>query len=72
MTLREKFKEVIDDYNSIVNNPKFIDTLNTSIENLKSNNDEISDKLLNSIRNEFSEIKKNNSIVKNVKNLFIM
>ena len=53
----EKFKEVIDDYNSIVNNPKFIDTLNTSIENLKSNNDEISDKLLNSIRNEFSEIK---------------
>ena len=53
----EKFKEVIDDYNSIVNNPKFIDSLNISIENLKTNNDEISDKLLNSIKNEFSEIK---------------
>ena len=35
----KSLKTVIDDYNSIVNNPKFIDTLNTSIENLKSNNE---------------------------------
>ena len=53
----EKFKEDIDDYNSIVNNSKFISSLNSSIENLKSNNSEVSDKLLNSIKDEFSEIK---------------
>ena len=53
----EKFKGQIDDYNSIVNNSKFIDNLNSSIENLKSNNSEMSDKLLNSIKDEFSEIK---------------
>jgi len=53
----EKFKGQIDDYNSIVNNSKFIDSLNSSIENLKSNNSEISEKLINSIKDEFSEIK---------------
>ena len=53
----EKFKGQIDDYNSIVNNSKFVDSLNLSIENLKSNNSEMSDKLLNSIKDEFSEIK---------------
>ena len=53
----EKFKVQIDDYNSIVNNSKFIDSLNSSIENLKSNNSEMPQKLLNSIKNEFSEIK---------------
>ena len=53
----EKFKEQIDDYNSIVNNSKFVDSLNLSIENLKSNNSEMSDKLLNSIKDEFSEVK---------------
>jgi hypothetical protein len=53
----EKFKVQIDDYNNIVNNSKFIDSLNSSIENLKSNNDEMSEKLLNSIKDEFSEIK---------------
>jgi hypothetical protein len=53
----EKFKVQIDDYNSIVNNSKFISSLNSSIENLKSNNSEVSDKLLNSIKDEFSEIK---------------
>ena len=53
----EKFKVQIDDYNSIVNNSKFIDSLNSSIENLKSNNNEVSDKLLNSIKDEFSEVR---------------
>ena len=53
----EKFKVQIDDYNSIENNSKFISSLNSSIENLKSNNSEVSDKLLNSIKDEFSEIK---------------
>ena len=53
----EKFKVQIDDYNSIVNNSKFISSLNSSIENLKSNSSEASDKLLNSIKDEFSEIK---------------
>ena len=53
----EKFKVQIDYYNSIVNNSKFIDSLNSSIENLKSNNSEISEKLINSIKDEFSEIK---------------
>ena len=53
----EKFKEYIEDYNSIVNNSKFIDNLNSSIKYLKSNNNDLSDKLLNSIYNEFSEIK---------------
>ena len=46
-----------DSYNSIVNNSKFIDSLNSSIKNLKFNNSEVSDKLLNSIKDEFSEIK---------------
>jgi hypothetical protein len=53
----EKFKVQIDDYNSIVNNSKFIDSLNSSIEKLESNNSEISQKLLNSIKDEFSEVK---------------
>ena len=53
----EKFKVQINDYNNIVNNSKFISSLNSSIENLKSNNGEMSDKLLNSIKDEFSEIK---------------
>ena len=53
----EKFKVQIDDYNSIVNNSKFIDSLNSSIENLKSNNSEMPQKLLNSIKDEFSEVK---------------
>jgi len=53
----EKFKVQIDDYNNIVNNSKFVDSLNSSIENLKSNNSEMSDKLLNSIKDEFSEVK---------------
>jgi hypothetical protein len=53
----EKFKDQIDDYNNIINNSKFIDSLNSLIENLKSNNDEMSEKLLNSIKDEFSEIK---------------
>ena len=53
----EKFKEDIGDYNSIVNTPKFIDNLNLSIKNLKSNNSEVSDKLLKSIKDEFSEVK---------------
>ena len=53
----EKFKVQIDDYNSIVNNSKFVDSLNSSIDDLKSNNNEVSDKLLNSIKDEFSEVK---------------
>ena len=53
----EKFKVQIDDYNSIVNNSKFIDSLNSSIENLKSNNSEMPQKLLNSIKDEFLEVK---------------
>jgi hypothetical protein len=53
----EKFKDQIDDYNNIVNNSKFIDSLNSSIENLKSSNSEMSDKLLKSIKDEFSEVK---------------
>lgn len=53
----EKFKVQIDEYNSIVNNSKFVDSLNSSIDDLKSNNNEVSDKLLNSIKDEFSEVK---------------
>ena len=53
----EKFKVQIDDYNSIVNNSKFVDSLNSSIDDLKSNNSKISEKLLNSIKDEFSEVK---------------
>jgi len=53
----EKFKQQIDNYNSIVNSSKFIDSLNSSIDDLRSNNSEMSDKLLNSIKDEFSDIK---------------
>jgi hypothetical protein len=53
----EKFKVQINDYNNIVNNSKFVDSLNSSIDDLKSNNGEMSEKLLNSIKDEFSEVK---------------
>jgi hypothetical protein len=42
---------------ALSSNSKFIDSLNSSIENLKSNNSKMPQKLLNSIKDEFSEVK---------------